>query len=979
MTSRKIPRWGQCGIFSIRPWWALPGWALFLCLTLHGQTMPRLILPDQEARAPAAPTGSIMDLTVLALRVAFKPDEDLSTTGDGTFLMDIDSLNVGSVQCDGFLVDPPPHNVPYFYAQLEAVANYYRQVSQGWVTFDLDSSLVYPPAGTPPIELQKRMAGYRSVADEDSSDALLVALFAESIIAAADSGIGVLDYDMVVVFHAGLGQDFAYDFLDPTPRDIPSAYIDPEMIHNALGTPGIPLPPDSTRFISGGLLLPEGQNHIYYDIVEDVFPGETDYCDVQIGLTGTFALLVGYALGFPPLYDIDDGVTGVGVFGLMDVGSNNGQGVIPAPPTAWTRVFLGWEVAEELEGDVALAARHLPDGKIGRITLSNDEYFLVENRVNWIPHLLGVDLDSLRYRNRIIGPGDSYELPHYFDCLVDSVVGVDTSNGVITSVPNYDLGLPGSGLLIWHVDESRYRASMQGINDDQEARAVALVEADGAVDIGFPTVAIFGDPSRGWLWDLWYAGNEGFFFANPVLEANNPRLQLSFDSDTRPSTHLNSGAVSGISVSRIGPADSTLNFTVGDENVTRLPEGSRLLGYNGRTWVYALRDSIWSGDVSVAKRTASASLTIMVSEHDAPHGQVSSAFWILDQLEDGYRARCFLADGTVHLDTTDIVAYGGAYFNEGLLWVVTPETPLPSSPDTAHMAYIAPSQVSFSWGYLLDNTGWAAVVQGPSEEIAALPDSFIHWPYGGFVSLGDLDGDGLDEIAAIQFHTYIGWETADKDMIVADANGTPLDGFPVTDKFLSPVLLANLEGDIRPELVLVESGDIAIYSPEGQSLTRLGLHADPLDLFLLHTGGNSVGLANGDRIHWFYPDEQNPQWVTPQGRHSRSRYSLNDGTIKISQPAVLDQTRVYNYPNPVTDGRTTIRFYTGQASWATIRIYTVDGLLVTRSGKIPNLATNDYSEWVWDVGNNPSGLYYAVVEVEGNEKVSALVKIAVVR
>ena len=178
--------------------------------------------------------------------------------------------------------------------------------------------------------------------------------------------------------------------------------------------------------------------------------------------------------------------------------------------------------------------------------------------------------------------------------------------------------------------------------------------------------------------------------------------------------------------------------------------------------------------------------------------------------------------------------------------------------------------------------------------------------------------------------------------------------------------------------MVVESGDIAIYSPEGRPLARLGLHADPSDLFLLHANSDSVGLANGDRIHWFKPKEQNPQWVTPQGRHSRSRYSLNDGEHTVPQPAVLDKDRVYNYPNPVTNGRTTIRFYTGTASRATIRIYTVDGLPVAEK-EISDLAVKDYNEWVWVVGDNPSGLYYAVVEVEGSEKATALVKIAVVR
>ncbi len=998
MTSRKIPpRRRRGGIFSIRPWrtlpgWAPPVWALFLCLTLYGQTMPRLILPGRGARAPAAPTGSTMDLTVLALRVAFKPDNDLSTTGNGTFLMDIDSLSVGSVQCDGFLVDPPPHDMPYFDAQLEAMANYFENVSNGKVTFNRDSCRVYPE-GNDPIVLEGTMASYRSVADEDSSDALLVALFAESLLAAAGSGIGVLDYDMVVVFHAGLGQDFAYDFLDPTPLDIPSATIDSNMVLAALGTSGILLP-DSTLFDRPGILLPEGQNHIYYDIVEDVFPGETDYCDMQIGLTGTFALLVGYALGFPPLFDTENGVTSVGVFGLMDVGSNNGQGVIPAPPSAWTRVFLGWEVAEELEGDFALAARHLDEGQVGRISLSTSEYFLVENRLNWVPGLPGVDLDSLRYRNRTPDGSGSYTLPPYFDYLVDSA-GVDTASGVITAVPNYDLGLPGSGLLIWHVDESRYRASMQGINDDPQARAVALVEADGAVDIGFPTTAIFGDPTQGWRWDLWYAGNEDFFRANPDREANNPQGLLSFDSDTRPSTHLNSGAASGVAVSKIGPADSTLNFTVGDENVTRLPEGSRLLGYNGEKWLYARGDSLYMAGADASETFVAiliSTSSLIVSESDPVVGDASSAFWVVDSTQAGYTAQRYRGNGSPypHPPLSDTIRVEALYFNDGLLFIGMRDSVLPDSPDTTYIEYY---QVRYedglpvitSWGYLNDNETRSPIILGPPGEDGVDPGPNLAWVRSIPPSLADVDGDGLDEIVAFTYRTRtdILEFVPTYRMIAVNSNGTVLDGFPVHGNVTpNPVLIANLMDDIddiRPELVVVESGDIAIYSYEGRLLDRLGLHADPSELFLLHTADGRVGLANGDRIHWFDPDEQNPQWVTPQGRHSRSRYSLNDGEHLLEdQPAILDKARVYNYPNPVTEGRTTIRFYTGQATRATIRIYTVDGLLVTKK-ELTDLATNDYNEWRWDVGNNPSGLYYAVVEVKGADKVSALVKIAVVR
>ncbi|MCH8023854.1 MAG: hypothetical protein IIB43_04010 [Candidatus Marinimicrobia bacterium] len=543
MNRDRIPRYYRRGIFS--------GWILLgVALTggLAGQTGPRLHIRQSSAATSAGPASAAADtIRVLALRVAFEVDDNVSTTGDGQFLpAEAEALN-----CTDFTVDRPPHDANYFYDQLLAVGNYFRQVSGGLLDLDRDSRLVYPPQDEPPIQVGP-MASYRPVVDQDSSDGLLVSLADTAIRAAFYGDVDLGAYQLVVIFHAGLGQDFDYQTLDPTPLDIPSAYIDSAMMIAALGTGGIPLP-DGSIYRVPIILAPESQNHIYYDIADDLFFGADDYCDLQTGLTGTLALLIGYALGLPPLFDTVEGATGVGVFGLMDLGSNNGRGLIPAPPTAWTRVQQRWEQSAELSGPEALTARHLEGGRIGRITLSRDEYLLVENRVNWIGTEPGVDLDSLLYRNRYEVDGNVF-LPHYFDYLVD-LVGVDTADsGVITSVPNYDLGLPGSGLLIWHIDQTRYTSGLAGINNRPTARAVALLEADGAVDLGFPTTALFSNPDQGWRWDLWYAGNEGYFEANPDRLGGNQDPWLSLDSETHPSSRLNSGAKSGIAISRIGPA-----------------------------------------------------------------------------------------------------------------------------------------------------------------------------------------------------------------------------------------------------------------------------------------------------------------------------------------------------------------------------------------------------------------------------------------
>ncbi len=882
-------------------------------------------------------------LKVLALRVAFEPDDNVSTTGDGEFLTGVDSIN-----CDGFLVDPLPHDANYFRDQVLAVGNYFRQVSGGHVDFDTTGITVHPPQDDPPIRVGP-MTDYSATATQDSSDALLVRLVDTALSAAWNAGVDPHDYQLVIVFHAGLGQDFAYETLDPTPLDIPSAYIDSAMILAALGVTGIPLP-DGSRYKGRIVLAPEGQNHIYYDIADDLFFGANDYCDLQTGLTGTLALLIGYSLGFPPLFDTEAGETGVGVFGLMDLGSNNGRGVIPAAPTAWTRAYLGWEQPVELSGTESLAARHLGPGGIGRITLSRDEYLLLENRVNWIGPEAGVDLDSLLYRNRDEVSTLDIRLPPWFDYLVDSVGVTVSGSGVITGTANYDMGLPGSGLLIWHVDESRYTNGMAGINNQPEARAVSLVEADGAVDLGFPTTALFGNPDQGWRWDLWYAGNEAFFMVNPDRLGNNPEQFLALDAETNPALRLNRGAAPGLAISQIGPAGDTLTFTVdmdaggGVAAIERLPEGSRLLGYNGVTWIYGLRDSLWMGSEAIAELD-DGDPAIVIGEHDAP-SLPDDGFWVLQLFDTGYVASRYRSDGSREYQVGDSAYvynpnFGEPFpfYDEGKLTLRVSAGRI--SPDTSRVRYLT----------LSDTSGL-----NPAEG----------------VSLADVDGDGESDWVTASLQNQDGHLWAQSD------EGTMLDGYPINGDFQSIPLIANLMDGIRPEIVVVEDGAIAIYSPEGREQLRLGLHANPDELFLMHTSDGRVGLANGDRIHWFEPEEQNPQWVTPQGRHSRNRVSLNDGLVKVRQPAVLDKARVYNYPNPVTEGQTKIRFYTGEATRATIRIFTVEGLPVSEV-TLTGLASNDYNEWVWQVGDNPSGLYYAVVEVEGSSTESALIKIAVVR
>ncbi|MFC1480785.1 hypothetical protein ACFL6E_00885 [Candidatus Neomarinimicrobiota bacterium] len=950
MINFKIPRPTRRGIFLI----SLT--LISVQSSLSAGVTAQIQIPAQGINGAAAMTTG--EIKILALRVSFEPDSNLSTSGNGQF------LEAGSHDwCDGFIVDPAPHGAPYFYDQLQAVGNFFGQVSHNLLTIDLEASLVYPFDEDQPIRL-RQMAAYTT--NEESGpavDSLLVQLAVEAFETLDDDRVQVGDYDMVIMFHAGLGQDFAYSTLDPTPRDLPSSYIDTAMINAAIGAPGIPF--GAGEYYTGPVLLvPESQNHLYYDTAQDLFGYSDDLCDAQVGLTGTLTLLMGYGLGFPPLFDTATGDPGVGVFALMDAGSGNGRGVIPAPPDPWTRIYLGWEEPVDLsEGDNTLMARHLPEGKIGKLTLSPTEYLLIENRSNWVGDAVGVDLDSMLFRDAV-DIGGYFEFQPYFGYLRDSLNVTRSENDVIISVGNYDWGLPGSGLLIWQVNEVMIPSDLQGLNNDRNNRGIKIIEADGAIDIGFPSAALFERPDLGWRWDMWYAGNEGFFVGNPSLVYDNLLRLLFLDSQTNPPLALHSGATTGLAIGPIGPADIAMTFAVGsDREIIWLQPGSEIVGHNGVDWIHQRNDSLWVGPRLVDE--AVGDWQIFVRELDHLQAGSDSGFWLIDTSNSAYSATRYFDDNITIV--ADNVKVHDVRFDGDKLAIITEHAG--DSPETDLIEYqdqSDPASAAFqSWGYL---TAHDSIQQAETEYDGA------KYLFNGHSSqippaLADLDGDGLDEVVTID-------DGGPGQLGAFNWNGVTNDDWPVFGSFEGPILAANLVEGPLPELIVIESDDIAIFDTRGSELMRFARRGSK-HLFL-HEDNTRIGLADGDRVIWFEPDDPNPFWLTETAQFSRERISLGAGIAPAMNTDAMDRTRVYNYPNPVLGESTIIRFYVKTASSANIRFYTLDGLKVDEVN-ISDLHQNDYNEWTWNVSDRPSGLYYALVEVSGINAESALVKIAVIK
>ena len=156
---------------------------------------------------------------------------------------------------------------------------------------------------------------------------------------------------------------------------------------------------------------------------------------------GVYCHELGHGLGLPDLYDTDYSSNGIGKWGLMSYGSwlgPRGMGSSPAHPMAWCKAQMGF--------------------------LSPTNVTL--NMANQT--MVNVEENSLAYRLWYAGA----ESDEYF--LIENRQQI-----------GYDSYLPGSGLLIWHIDEAKSGNSQEwypGQSPNNHA-LVALEQADGLFEL----------------------------------------------------------------------------------------------------------------------------------------------------------------------------------------------------------------------------------------------------------------------------------------------------------------------------------------------------------------------------------------------------------------------------------------------------------------------------------------------------------------
>ena len=463
-------------------------------------------------------------LKVLAIRVDFPPPrelDDCGISGNGEFDLsgeDSDDRDIGM----------PPHNKRYFERMLEALSHYYKTQTYGAIDIEYR---VLPDGDNAAYRMPQYTAYYSYPSDPTNlskRETRLVELFEDAIYAAdEDSTVLLGDYDTYIVFHAG--GDWQHDFNGDSPCDLITAYI-----------PSIAAFQDEPLFVDNG-------NHSIDDgiVMPEAINQDLDPNEALAGIQSELAHEFGHQLGALDLYDYNFWSNIVGYWALMDNGDGMAfqdeqgriiSGVLPPSLCAFTKTHLGWVDPVELHSDGQYS---IPASTVSptyfRITINDHEEFLIENRQ------VSTDEDPVVYLKTRGG----------------IVLGPTTETGDTIS-GEYDAGLPGSGILIWHIDTAQgaWENGLPNFNTIDavadtliRSRGVALEEADGIENIG---IRYLGDYYIGY----WPSADPGGSEGDPFGAGHNDH----FGASTRPASWDNSGRRSHIEISDISESAGIMSF-----------------------------------------------------------------------------------------------------------------------------------------------------------------------------------------------------------------------------------------------------------------------------------------------------------------------------------------------------------------------------------------------------------------------------------
>lgn len=547
--------------------------ALALCggLLAAASLLPAHAAPARSGLplAKAAANGEPDTLEVFVLYVEFGNDQkreteandEPGTTGLGRFGTDKDT---------DYALDPNGavrRHAPYLVRRFELVRDYFDKVSGGRVV--IEPRIFPPPVGADslvtPLVLEERMKFYNPAYEDKSAKqktsdfnkqrAIQLMRFVSETarlfnaepdernpfrIAFTEAAANPSPnrHRAFLIFHAGHSRLIDGGTLGYLGANTPNDFTDFFVTKPDFSFLGDSLAPAGFRRDSAGAVV-KGAGGGDTVVTQFMMLSESATQEkVNWGINGILINQLARQMGMPDLFDVVKGISQVGTFDVMDfAGYNTMNGFLPIFPSAWSRVYMGWDdpvtarpgdnpcPGVENCSEYRIHAADQPGpGRIRtlRVPINEREYLLVENRQRaagadsvrvWFSDM--ANATDVKFSRR-----DSIDVPYAFldSLFLDSLCTGTGSNrcsgtnkipnpkrprGVITRASHYDIGLPGNGLLVWHVNDWFLEGSLPGgyvnawLGDTlrHQYKGLELVEADGVPSIGKEFTDPLGQPA----------------------------------------------------------------------------------------------------------------------------------------------------------------------------------------------------------------------------------------------------------------------------------------------------------------------------------------------------------------------------------------------------------------------------------------------------------------------------------------------------
>lgn len=973
-------------------------------------------------------TASPETIRVLAVMVDFVEDTDARTSGNGKF----------DLSAPDSIIDSPPRNKNYFESHLQFLKNYWRKVTNSRLiviptlldsVYHLSQKMQYyspPKNSTTYSEIGNLVNDTWRLVDSTTPNIPFENFDAFCIFHA---GVG-RDVDLTSVYG-----------YDPTPFDIPSIYLGFKNLQQIFGSNYQGVPVKGGQFhIKNSLVLPETENRLLPSIggtsllqlsingllagTFGSYLGLPDLFNTKTGRTaiGRFGLMDGQSMFswsglFPPepsaweKYFLDRKFN-LGFIHVVEV--QPGEKICELPAVGLSAIDT-----------------------IYRVPINAREYFLIENRnrdANRNGSTITFNFNGQQIQKYFLRDTSRYNALNQRD-VFGVVTDIDEFDWSLPGGVTKDGKFFDGGILIWHIDENVIDANYasNSINANPKRRGVDLEEADGSQDLGqsYGMLNPGTGSEDGTSLDFWFSGNSAPVYKNRFSQNTHPN-SMSYDfansyvtikDFTERSPRMSAKVILGDDVVKPLPGfpkfigtraanqapqiiDNKIFVSNGDSIFSFFKNGSgglfeRIGGSfpiaylapgnifiypddtlgqyfagivdNRRVIIYYRFESLQATAIVINAETTLTTTPVFIPN--------KTQSYVLVGASDGnvYDSRMLTSSWEISdQPILSLSAYDGKFISAVSNAIITPnrKTDLPHKSNRWEIFVASSTNLHQNYIIAADIGGNSIVLCDTLLNIYKQLQN-LESPISG-TAIADINKDGGRDIIV----------TAGKKIYAFNHNGFMLDNFPisVSDTIISPPIIADVDGDgVLDVLVSSKNNLINAYSAKGKQI-----YGFPISISNGATASMSIAPAvqtqpglltamssDGYLYAWELPNVKSVTWGNYRGN---AQHTAFENSVLTGRPIseFFPASRAYNWPNPVYDGKTNIRFYVRENSVATIKIFDMAGDLVDelRTNAIGGID----NEVEWNASKVQSGVYYANIKVDGSgNSGSTIIKIAVVK